>query len=1013
MDSKARQRIIFDFFDLLAALAAHGKTNGLSGYKLSRYAGWWAFEHYDTGKGFDTGYKAWNIAADATCHLFFAYLRSSSPEPGMTNGILDLPRSLQQLVATTTYPPSSGLLANDTTKVVMVVDIVSPTPYALLRRAKNFEYRDDDRALQQFSDHEDPVDALTDECRRVLRAISTTNQSNVSDSKTSTSLVDPSWSRFEDIGFGSALDDINEDEKAGLFSFSVSTSQGVNSAGRSPVLDLNRPTTPSWADFLSSGFTDENGNRSTAPMLISPDKMLPPINAELRGQSSQSHKRHLESSSALEPGELASITKVDVDDSFWWVWISSLAGEEPTSRKACFGRCAFVETTIPGGRWMILEEQVKGAAPEPVQGAYIAEKKSFLGFTKRGRLSRRRSGIKKSPLSPTTAANPELNTVNHATLDPDQQVRIQKAALELSNKKKAEETAQNTHNRRGRFEDSESRANSIFTLGPQIKDEASPALQWARQYDKNTIRAHYLGNQLAGTGSSGFLTLPTNGLPTNQSTSTLSESVKEKELPTVPQDQVNHDLEPVLNSTATTAIPIEREEKQAIEAGSAPASAPEMELLSSAALVKPTAPSETQITPSTERVSLEAATVALPVTAAEIEKVDVSPRAKQGPVAVRPPSAMGSNQTKPSSPEHVRRTSLQGDPSTVPRTNGIKRLFGTIRKNREESAAAPPPAPRANPAVAAARRALESKLNPQEPVPVQNNFAKYKVAKSPILDTKAPVPPPKTERVPELQPSPLPATKVPEDATLEPTALETRTVEAPVPFAKDPKPVTHDVEQTIEPEELMYQPPRTRRDEEFDNLSRVDTREREHADREFSRFDQGPLLDQPAAVPIDYTRRDVDVTENHNDYAGRNDDVAENHSGYTHHDIGSSEHHDHQDKHQSIYSAVTMPADDTDTDEDDETTEESELTQEVSANDRWAQIRRNAAERAARFSEDDNKRSRTDTRNDDGDTSGEESKSCVPTHCIWLTETIAIESRVARIKARVAELTGNMEGIRR
>ncbi|KFY35675.1 hypothetical protein V494_05703, partial [Pseudogymnoascus sp. VKM F-4513 (FW-928)] len=57
--------------------------------------------------------------------------------------------------------------------------------------------------------------------------------------------------------------------------------------------------------------------------------------------------------------------------------------------------------------------------------------------------------------------------------------------------------------------------------------------------------------------------------------------------------------------------------------------------------------------------------------------------------------------------------------------------------------------------------------------------------------------------------------------------------------------------------------------------------------------------------------------------------------------------------------------------------------------DRWAQIRKNAAERAAaRQSEE--KSAGTDG---EGETSGEET----------------IESRVARIKARVAELTGNME----
>jgi hypothetical protein len=59
VESDARTAIIFDFFDLMAAVAAHGKANGLSGRKLSRLAGWWAFEHSDMGNGFDGGYKSW------------------------------------------------------------------------------------------------------------------------------------------------------------------------------------------------------------------------------------------------------------------------------------------------------------------------------------------------------------------------------------------------------------------------------------------------------------------------------------------------------------------------------------------------------------------------------------------------------------------------------------------------------------------------------------------------------------------------------------------------------------------------------------------------------------------------------------------------------------------------------------------------------------------------------------------------------------------------------------------
>lgn len=59
VESEARKKIIFDFFELLAAIAANGKTNGLGGRKLSRLAGWWAFELSDDNNGFDGGYASW------------------------------------------------------------------------------------------------------------------------------------------------------------------------------------------------------------------------------------------------------------------------------------------------------------------------------------------------------------------------------------------------------------------------------------------------------------------------------------------------------------------------------------------------------------------------------------------------------------------------------------------------------------------------------------------------------------------------------------------------------------------------------------------------------------------------------------------------------------------------------------------------------------------------------------------------------------------------------------------
>lgn len=902
-DSSTRVQIIQDFFDLLAAVAAHGKANGLGGHKLSRYAGWWAFEQYDSGKGFESGYKSWArydlhpvvlssqmsnsySAADAASHLFFAYLRSLSSS-GKSSGILTLPRSLQQLLDSTSYPPRSGLLTNDTTKVVMIVDVVSPTPYALLRRAKNFHYRDDDHSLQQFASYEDPVGALTDECRRVLKAISSANQSHVSNANTSTSLTDPSWSRFEDIGFGSSMDD-DEDEGEGLLGRKRIVTNKTHPASHGGYQDLARPTTPSWADFLSSGFTDENGNRTHVPMLLPPDKILPPINSSLpRGQSSQSHRRNLDVQQNLDPGELASITRVNVDDSFWWVWISSLASEEPTSRKAVFGRCALIETVIHDGQWMVMEEQVKGAAPEPAAGAYIAEKKTFLGFTtKRGRLTRRRSGTKKSPLSP----EPQFGTNNRATLAPDQHAKIQQAAAELSKKKAAEDKEENSAlaKRRGRQPDTvpASKTNSVFTIGPLIKDEASPALQWASQYDKKAIRAKYLGDTLAGKGSRELLTLPSNGGGLNRSASTLSVVSRNKDLPSPPENRSKRHLPERSQSAERPAV----------------LPTPELAPLP----LEPTEPAEaTAIHEATE--------VPLPP-----ETPDLSE-----PKAVKPPPAKlrKSTDTKRTSPDEKKNRGKQPGPPPAQQRSGIRRLFG--RSKPQEVKVPEPVAPAGvkeeddDPAILAARRALEG-----EPVDPSAN------------PTSPPLSPAHFNRLATVPT----ATHNPEPPQTPPMAASVPHDSAPIQEEEE------DLDLHREPTRQAPAPPRTHREEEYDQLSRVDTDEREHADREFSTFDQGPLLDQPAFVAPDTPPRSAFLTP------------AEElprppisiHSGRSYQRSESSR-----------------------IEEEDEGA--SEAQPQINPQDRWAQIRKNAAERAAR-QEEPTTRSRTETRTDDGDTSGEESK---------------------------------------
>jgi len=397
----------------------------------------------------------------------------------------------------------------------MIVDSVSPTPFALLRRANHFQYRDDDPALQEFAEFEDPVKALTEECRRVLRSISSANQSQISSSKESTGLRDASWSRFEDIGFSGTFEEDRDDDDEG--NFIKRRPQGLRTTPHSRNVGMGRPTTPSWADFLSSGFVDEAKN-GPAPLLLPPDKILPPI--DTRGRSSQSHRPRLESDRNLEPGELASITRFDLDDSFWWVWITSLAGEETLDRKAAFGRCALVETDIPHGKWLVMEEMVKGAAPAPEEGAYIAEKKSFWGRSRKnkGAVVRRKS-TGKSALDQNQRpgyGGSASQGASKTSIGPDQQARIHAAAMQLQQKqqkqRQQEVMQQQGVGRRGRNEmDAMStKTSSVFTLQPVIMSEASPAMKWANKYDKDAIREAYLANANSGRGL-GQATMQTNG----------------------------------------------------------------------------------------------------------------------------------------------------------------------------------------------------------------------------------------------------------------------------------------------------------------------------------------------------------------------------------------------------------------------------------------------------------------------------------------------------------------------
>ncbi|KAJ1327530.1 Msb1/Mug8 domain-containing protein [Microdochium nivale] len=845
VENPARSQIIFDYFELLSAMAAHGKTNGFGGRKLSRMAAWWAFEHKNLGAGFEGGYKSWLSAADATSHLFFAYLRSISPSQTRA-GIAMLPMSLQKLLQETEYPPQlPSLMQSSTHRVVMIVETVSPTPFSLLRRANHFQYRENDRALREYSEYEDPVEALTEECQRVLKAISLANQSQVSSLKHSTGLRDASWSRFEDIGFSGALDDDDEEEvttnKAREFARG-----GLRTTPASGGMGLDRPTTPSWADFLNAGFVDD-GSNGTRNFLLPPDKVLPPIETSSRQRSSQSHRPRLESDRNLEPGELASITPFDLDDAFWWVWMSSLAPEETAERKSAFGRCAVIETVIRSGRWLVIEEIIKGAAAEPNEGAYIAEKKGFFSWTRRSKTGSRRGKTAKGDGKGDSSMSA---SASKASIAPDQQAKIQAAAQELQAKEMREQQLANALPvRRGRT-DAEllgDKTNSVMTLQPAVMSAASPAMKWANKYDKDAIREAYLADKKQGTKGETNGSFVTNGHASYQ------------DRPVVPEKPLPSPL---------SFVPEARREPEKLRSPN-PAAA-----VSSADMH------------SNEMAGMTGRNSPLPPVPKEHEEAI---EARGTMLSPEPDAALGGKGQKKL---HKEENKAGG--------GGFRKLFG--RKNRQ------------------------SKLPENAAGDVNTMLAQDE-----------------SQRAAAASPTPTPTA---------PTQQEIPAARAVTPEPIEQPRTPSPPESIIENMEPTFEPPTE------DNVSRVDTVDAMEAQDEFSRFDQGPLADQPAFVPGDDLTDGEDATP---------PPIARR--------------------------SLAAP-------QQRSVSEESIENTVPPAIDRWAQIRKNAAERAAARQQDEETRaptraySKTTTDDGDDDTSGEET----------------IESRVARIKARVAELTGNMEG---
>lgn len=161
LSSPAHASIVYDFLDLLISISSNSQYNFLSGRKIAKMASIWAFNNnryiknqksafYDatllTENTFMDGLNDWKESTDAIFHLLLSFLRAMLPENEMET--LKLPKTLQSLLITNSYPP----LANtDSIKSIITIPCVSvkstkisSNPYELIskvRHALSFEKR--------------------------------------------------------------------------------------------------------------------------------------------------------------------------------------------------------------------------------------------------------------------------------------------------------------------------------------------------------------------------------------------------------------------------------------------------------------------------------------------------------------------------------------------------------------------------------------------------------------------------------------------------------------------------------------------------------------------------------------------------------------------------------------------------------------------------------------------------------------------------------------------------------
>ncbi|CEP63036.1 Msb1p LALA0_S07e00980g [Lachancea lanzarotensis] len=199
--------IVYDFFDLIVAMASNSKRNKMSARKISKMFAIWAFgketeknstEGYDLNHSrtpkiegitsFKEGLEVWLPAADAMFHLLLAFIRSFVP-----NDLKDasIPMTLKTILFNNNYPPKASFAnGSETPLTVPIVSLktnkFSKKPWQLIERCNElfdfndhdaFEAREDYALLKSLFKKKHNIEGIShkmsNESRRLMKEMST------------------------------------------------------------------------------------------------------------------------------------------------------------------------------------------------------------------------------------------------------------------------------------------------------------------------------------------------------------------------------------------------------------------------------------------------------------------------------------------------------------------------------------------------------------------------------------------------------------------------------------------------------------------------------------------------------------------------------------------------------------------------------------------------------------------------------------------------------------------------